>query len=451
MIELQHLTSIEAEQAVLGSILLEPGRLDECPNQPEEFSDGRHQKIMEYMRYLNDIGKPVDILVMAEQAGKDISKVGGLTYLMQLRESVPSAANMAHYQSIVRELYVQRRTAETLREHAIAGSQIGVDAKETLHKAREALDEIAAMSEPTTGGFRKMSEVLDGHEKEIIRRRNQQGVTGAKTASKELNELTSGHQRGDLEIIAARPSMGKTAYVVNDMIATARGGRPAALFSIEMPDKQISERAACAIGNVDSGKLRTGQFSDSDWERWTYATEELERLPIFISDAAGITLQEIDSEVKRLVKVYPGIVIYVDFLQLVNPGRKFTKPNEGVSYVSKGLKQVARKHNVPVVAISAVGRDCEKRQDKRPMMSDLRESGSIESDADIVLFLYRDEYYDPNTSKPGIVELILAKGRNVGTGIVEMVFNKRTGRFLDIDHTKKEGGEHKRKANPERR
>lgn len=429
----------EAEVFVLGSILIEPDLIYECYIQPEEFLDleaGRHRLIMEYFRYLADNDKPIDLLVMAETSGKNLSKIGGISYLSQLRESVPTVANFGYYQSIVRKSYIKRRASRTMRDLAEIGEG-DVDANEYAGTIQAAAEDIADLAESEQRDVVKMSDVLQGHEKVILKRREQQGITGSKTASVELDQMTGGHQDGDLEIIAARPSMGKTAYVVNDMIASARGGRPVALFSLEMAADKISERAICAIGNIDGTKMRTGNLGDLDWERWSYAMEELERLPIYIDDTPGLTLQQIGAKVKRLKKQHPRLVVYIDFLQLVDPGRKFSKDHEGVAFVSKGLKRIARKNNCPVIAISAVGRSVEQRQDKRPMMSDLRESGSIESDADIVLFLYRDDYYNADSSKKGIVELILAKGRNVGTGTVEMAFNKKTGRFLDIDRTKK--------------
>lgn len=446
------LSNYNAESSVLGSILQQPDLLSDCYLQKEEFGDPKHRLIMEYMRYLDDIEKPIDPVVMAQHAGKGIEKVGGISYLMQLRDSVPSLANFTDYQNIVRKLYIRRRTVETLEKMAGAGAsqENDADVREFIGGVQTALDEIAAIQEDSDDVM-KMSDVLRGHEKKLTQRRNQMGMTGAKTASEELDQLTGGHQEEDLEIIAARPSMGKTAYIVNDMVETTRGGRAAVLFSLEMSAEKIAERAVCAISNLDSTRLRTGQLQDNDWEKWSFAIHELERLPLLIADTPGLTLRQMEAKIKRLKKQYPRLVVYLDFLQLLNPGRKFTQEREGVAYVSKGLKQIARKYKIPVIAISAVGRDCEKRQDKRPMMSDLRESGSIESDADIVVFLYRDEYYNPKTTdKPGVVELILAKGRNVGIGTVEMLFNKKTGKFLNKPPAKKEAGSHERKADSKR-
>lgn len=220
-------------------------------------------------------------------------------------------------------------------------------------------------------------------------------------------------------------------------------GSAAAIFSLEMDRKKITERAVCAFGNIDSRKLNAGELDEDDWERWRIAKSRLDDLPIFIDDTPGITVQQIDRKVKKLVSEYPNLTVYIDFLQLINPGKKFKEERDGVKYVSQQLKQIARKYNVPVVAISAVGRGCEQRQDKRPMMSDLRESGSIESDADIIIFLYRDDYYNPETQKKGIIELIIAKGRNVGTGLVEMIYLRDKSRFINIRREVKDDGDKK--------
>jgi len=437
----------DAETSVLGSILQQPDLIDDCFLQPDEFADERHQLIMEYFRYLVDIGKPIDLVVMAEQSGKNLARIGGVQYLVQLAGSVPTVGNFGHYQDIIHKTYIHRRTVQMLSDMADAGKREGIEVNEYVGSVQAALDDITSLTEKNQNDVVKMSDTLIDHDKTIRKRREQRGITGAKTASLELDRMTGGHQDGDLEIIAARPSMGKTAFFINDMIATARSGRPALLFSLEMSKEKIAERALCVLGNIDNTKLRTGNLDDQDWERWSYAMDELDRIPLYIDDTPGITLQQIGAKVKRMIKKYPNLVVYIDFLQLVNPGRKFTKEHEGVAYVSKGLKQTARRNNVPVVAISAVGRQCEQRQDKRPMMSDLRESGSIESDADIIAFLYRDDYYNPQSEKKSIVEIIIAKGRNVGIGTIEMVFDKKTGKFLNIDRTAKEGatGGNKRK------
>lgn len=423
-----------AETSVLGAILQEPDLIDECYLQPEEFELEQHQLIMKYMRFLNDIDKPIDLVVMAEHSGQNLEKIGGIQYLVDLQNSVPTTSNMNHYQEIIRKSYIRRRTYDTLSNMAMAAQYGDDDVKEFVVRVQESIDEIAELStENGQGEIPKMADLLLGHEKKIAKRQEQKGLTGAKTASLEMDRMTGGHQNQDLTIIAARPSMGKTAYVINDMIETAKSGKTPILFSLEMSGEKISERAMCILGNIDSARLRTGNFGEEEWQRWNFAMTELNRLPIYIDDTPGITVQEIAAKVKRMKKKHSNLVVYIDYLQLISPGRRFDSEHQGVAYVSKMLKQIARRNDCPVVAISAVGRKCEERQNKRPLMSDLRDSGSIESDADVVIFLYRDEYYNKESEKKGIVELILAKGRNIGVGTIEMVFNAKTGKFLNID------------------
>ncbi|MFC5528425.1 replicative DNA helicase [Cohnella yongneupensis] len=438
----------QAECMVLGSIIMEPDFLGECTLQPDDFEaniDDRHQKIMEYLRYLEENDIPITVVSMAEQSGKNLNRIGGMTYLLQLTSSVPTLSpdSFSHYQKIVRDASIHRKAMTKMAQVMQAGASGNVKGSEFISAAQAAVEELIESNDSKEDNeIRKMSDVLINHDKEIKERKTKRGLTGAKTVSHNLDRLTGGHQDEDLEIVAARPSIGKTAYVVNDMLETARAGRPPLIFSLEMQGKKIAERFICAIGNIDSGKLRNGAFDDSDWERWSYAITELERLPIYIDDNPDTTLQDIARKVKQMKKKHPNLVVYVDFLQLVSPGKRSGKTHEDVSAVSRGLKRIARKNKCPVVAISAVGRGVEQRTDKRPMMSDLRESGSIESDADIVIFLYRDDYYDRESAKKGILEVNVAKGRNVGVGMIEMFFNRQTGRILDLDPIKREEMKH---------
>lgn len=435
--------SYEAECSVLGSILINSELIQECDLQPREFNDKRHQLMMEYMYHLkeNYPDKPVDLVLIGTVAGNNIHKIGGFEYLMKLSESVPSTSNFKYYHEVVREKAKLRDASDILRKQS---ENVGnaENSDEYINDAMQALEGLSANSNDAKE-FVKMSDTLKGHEDVITKRQESKGVTGSKTASADLDELTGGWQKQDLIIIAARPSIGKSAYMLCD---AERGQAPAAkygttrsaaaIFSIEMPAVKLSERMICNLGNLDGRKLKSGDLTETDWKNWASAMTRLDDYPIFIRDSVGITLQQIERSVSKLVKIYPDLIVYIDYLQLINPGKKFSQPHEGIAFVSKGLKAIARKYDIPIVALSAVGRDVEKRQDKRPLMSDLRESGSIESDADIVIFLYRDDYYDPNSNKKNIIELIVAKGRDIGTGLVEMVYIRSKSKFIDI--TKKE-------------
>lgn len=442
MTEAQLPFAYEAETAVIGSILLEPRLLDECTLSPEDFGgigegDKRHELIFSFIRYLEEIGEPIDLQVMAHKAGKQVEKFGGFTYLMELVRSVHSVANFERYQKIVRETSIKRQAVTTLREIA-TGAADSVTPSETIAEAIDALGALLDASDDKRE-MRKLSETGIRHKETLQTRKEEKGMTGARGCSDDLNRITGGHQDGDFIVTAARPSIGKTAYALNDSVVAAGDyikrnvNGAVAIFSLEMDEMPIYERTVCIIGNIDAAILRSGNMSADDWERYEMAQYRLNQLPLYIDDSPGQTIQGIRRKIKNLKKKFEKLYVIIDFLQLIDPGRTFKDENRAVAYVSKQIKQIAREFKCPINAISAVGRKCEERQNKRPMLSDLRESGSIESDADIVQFLYRDDYYHPESDKKGIVEIILAKGRNVGTGTVEMVYNRKTSRFLNLE------------------
>lgn len=431
----------QAEVALLGSLILNPDLVDECYIQPEEMvADERHKLALHYMKYTYEKDGTISFLNMAERSGKNLEKIGGITYLTQLAGAVPKDINFNHYQAVIRSGYMQRVAISSMQTVATKIQQEDSDIKEQLAAAQEMLERIAELAPKNqTSGLRKMSATLEGHVEELYERKKSKGLTGAPTVSKQLDKLTGGHQRGDLEIVAARPSMGKTAYMNNDAITVARSGRPAAIFSAEMKDRKITERVICSLANLDNNRMRSGAFDDDDWFKYSMARDELDQLPLFIDDTPGMTVQHIRREVKRFVKNYgSGGVIYIDYLQLIEAGVKLGSRQQEVEYVSRYLKRIARNFDVTVVALAQLSRKVEERQDKRPMMSDIREAGGIEQDGDIITFLYRDDYYNKDSEKKNIVELIVAKGRDVGTGTVEMIFLKNYGKFVDHDRGQKE-------------
>lgn len=430
----------EAEVAFLGSLMLEPELMDEVYIRPEELTaDPRHPKILEYFQYIYEHDGTIDTSLMLARSGKRVEKIGGFSYLTDLATSVPTTANFQRYQDTIRTAYLQRKTAELLETSAAKMETVAeVDVKDQIAQMQAQLEELAEMAPRERGaGLKRMHDVLDGHVEELTERAKQKGMTGPPTVSREMDKLTGGHQPGDLEIVAARPSMGKTAFMNNDAIKVARSGAIAAIFSAEMLAITITERVICSLGNLDSHKIRSGGFTETDWEKYSYARAELEQLPIYIDETPGMSIQHIKSEVRRLVKQNPGrrIVVYIDYLQLIPAGFKISSRREEVEYVSRQLKMMARQYGVTVVALSQLSRKVEDRPDKRPMLSDLRESGAIEQDADIITFLYRDDYYNANSEKRNIVEVIIAKGRNIGTGTVEMVFLKQYSKFVDMDRS----------------
>ncbi|CAM3366019.1 replicative DNA helicase [Paenibacillus lupini] len=429
--------SYEAEAAVLGTLILYGEKMDECILKPEEFdADPRHSTIMEYLRFTWEQDGAINPVLMVQRSGKKIERMGGLEYLMQLSGSVSHHHHFAQYQKVVRNAHIAKRTREAMQGIAVAGSSAGVDTTKLLSDARAAIEEISELTiTDSDKGLKHIKTFLEGHSDKIVERKKKRGLTGSKTVSAQLDKMTGGHQKGDLDIYAARPSMGKTALIINEMITAARNGTAVAFISLEMSAALVVDRFICSLANIENTKMRSGDFDDDDWVNYSFAVEEFIKLPIYIDDTTGMSLQDIRREIKELLKKHSHVALYVDYLQLVQPGRSFKEPRDGVAYVSKGLKALGRSLDVSVVAISAVGRQCEQRQDKRPMMSDLRESGSIESDGDNIVFLYRDDYYNSDSEKKGIVELIVAKGRNVGVGKVEMVFLKQYGKFADLDNS----------------
>ena len=431
--------NFDAELSVLGSILIQPDLIETVPLRPEMFYNGQNALIFEFMQYLTDEGKPVDPLTIVSAAGDDIMKIGGMGYLSDLMNSVPVVSNYSYYAEIVRNLFHTREIMRTLSQSLSAGSAI-VNPTQYLMETLSRLESLTG-GQNAISGTKRMSEYVPEHKKMVKARKEVKGLSGAKSCSDDLNKMTGGYQDEEFSVIAARPSMGKTAFVLNDAVSVAdeylrkgiNGCVP--IFSIEMGAITMTERVICIIGGIDADKLRTGEMTEEDWTAYAMAEHRLNILPIYINEEAGQTIQSIEQEVKALRKKYEKAFVLIDFLQLVEVEQKGLDGHSKIAYISKSCKKIARKYKVHVCAISAVGRKCEERQDKRPMMSDLRESGSIESDADIIIFLYRDDYYDKESKKKQIVELIVAKGRNIGTGTVEMVYRKSNNRFLNFDRS----------------
>ncbi|WP_217563046.1 replicative DNA helicase [Paenibacillus sp. GbtcB18] len=429
------LYNLQAEEAVLGAILVDPDVMAVAATKlkPESFFLNTNQIVFGAMAALTEEGKPIDSVTVTDRLQQigELDAVGGVLYLAKLSGAVPSTANAAYYIDIVKER-AQYRKAKTYVDQKVREAE--KDAAAFISGIQETLSEL--QEEMAEGGdFRKMGSILEDHEETVYNRQAQGGLTGVKTASRDLDALTSGRQNQDLIIIAARPSIGKTAYMLNEAKAAAESGTVDAvgIISLEMRDVTLGERLICLISGLDSRKLRSGFLDEADWERYSHGRAALENLSIYIDDSPGTTIQQIDAKVKRFKERHGRIIIYVDYLQLISAGKKFPNRETELSFISRSLKQMARKYNCPVAAISSVSRACEQRQDKRPMLSDLRESGQIEFDADEVDFLYRDDYYNAESEKKNIVEIIVAKGRNTGTGVVEMVFLKDRSRFVDMD------------------
>ncbi len=430
--------NIEAEQSVLGAVFLAKEALITAIEilRPEDFYKASHQRIFQTMLDLYEKGEPVDLVtVTAElQDKKVLDEIGGVTYLTSLSSSVPTAANIAYYAKIVEEKSLLRRLIRTATQIANDGYGRDDEVSEIVADAERYILEIA--QNRNSGGFTPIRDVLmETYERIEYLSQRKGDITGIPSGYPDLDKMTAGFQRSDLIILAARPSVGKTAFALNvAQNVAARAGETVAIFSLEMGASQLVQRMICAEGNLDASKMRSGSLEEDDWQKLTMAIGTLAKAPIYIDDTPGVTVQDIRAKCRRLQTERGLGMILIDYLQLIHGRGRGENRQQEVSEISRTLKGIARELNVPIIALSQLSRSVEQRQDKRPMMSDIRESGSIEQDADIVAFLYRDDYYDKETESKNIIEIIIAKQRNGPTGTVELAFLKEFNKFVSLDH-----------------
>lgn len=431
--------SIEAEQAVLGAIFLEKEALVTVSEilTPEDFYRTSHKKIYEVMIAIGESGEPVDLITVTAELKKRkwIDEVGGIAYLSDLASSVPTAANVEYHAEIVAEKAVLRRLIRTATEIATSGYQSIEPVENILSDAEKSILEIS--NKGHRSGFVRIADVLmETYNRLEYLSKSHGEITGVPSGYHDLDRMTSGFQKSDLIIVAARPSVGKTAFALNIAQNVAvRAKQSVAIFSLEMSASQLVSRMLCAESNVDANRLRTGKLEEEDWEKIIMGMGALADSPIFIDDTPGITIAEIRSKLRRLHTEQNGLgLVLIDYLQLITGKSRAGSENrqQEISEISRQLKAIARELHVPVIALSQLSRAVEQRQDKRPMLSDIRESGSIEQDADIVAFLYRDDYYNPDTEDKNIVEIIIAKHRNGPTGKVKLAFLKEYNKFVNV-------------------
>ncbi|WP_047153303.1 replicative DNA helicase [Aneurinibacillus tyrosinisolvens] len=431
--------NVEAEQAVLGAIFLEREALITTTDilTPEDFYRTSHQRIFHVMVDLGERGEPVDLVTVTAELEnrRQLEEVGGVSYLTDLATSVPTASNVEYYARIVEEKATLRRLIRAATKIAADGYTAGEDIPGILNDAEKSIMQISQRQR--TSSFQHIKDVLvDTYEHIEALASNKGEITGVPTGYPDLDKMTAGLKPSELIILAARPAVGKTAFALNvAQNVAARAGAPVAIFSLEMSATQLVQRMICAEGNIDAQRMRTGYFADDDWHKLTMAIGTLSNAPIYIDDTPGITISEIRSKCRRL-KTEAGLgLIMIDYLQLIT-GRKGGGDNrqQEISEISRTLKLIARELECPVIALSQLSRAVESRQDKRPMLSDIRESGSIEQDADMVAFLYRDDYYDKETEKKNIIEVIIGKQRSGPTGTVELAFLKEYNKFVSLSH-----------------
>lgn len=436
--------SIEAEQSVLGGLLLESSALDKIADliTGEDFYRKEHRLIYQQIVRLSELAKAIDVITVAEAleiAGK-LSEVGGLPYLGGLAQNVPSAANVRRYGEIVRERSIMRKLVEVGSD--IAGSAYnptGRDAAQLLDEAEKKVFEIAEAGSRGKQGFMSMPPLLTQVVEKIetlYGRDNSSDVTGMATGFTDLDRMTSGLQPGDLVIVAGRPSMGKTAFSINIAENVALDSKlPVAIFSMEMGASQLATRMLGSVGKLNQHDLRTGKLQDDDWGRLTHALGRLNDAPIFIDESAALSALEIRARSRRLSRQHGQLgLIVVDYIQLMgsNAGKASENRATEISEMSRSLKALAKELQVPVVALSQLNRSLEQRPNKRPVMSDLRESGAIEQDADLILFIYRDEVYNSDSPDKGKAEIIIGKQRNGPIGKVELAFRGEYTRFDNL-------------------
>ena len=433
--------SIEAEQAVLGGLMLDN---EAWPNVTErlnsnDFYRRDHANIFRAVEVLANDSKPFDVVTLAEwlRSHEQLSEVGGMAYLGQLAENTPSAANIAAYADIVRQRSI-------LRGLISAGTQIvesafrteGRNPDELLDLAESLVFEIAERESKSRRGFRPIKELLvDALDRIDMLFQRDNPITGVATGFYELDNMTSGLQKSDLVIIAGRPSMGKTAFAINiAQHAAIKEELPVAVFSMEMPSEQLAMRMMSSLGRIDQHKVRTGRLSDDDWPRLTHAVGILSEAKMFIDDTPALTPGDLRARCRRLAREHGIGLIVIDYLQLMQvPGTKENRATE-ISEISRSLKALAKELSCPVIALSQLNRSLESRQDKRPVMSDLRESGAIEQDADVIMFIYRDEVYKEDSPDKGIAEIIIGKQRNGPIGSRKLRFFGEYTSFENLAH-----------------
>ena len=429
--------NIEAEQAVLGAMLIKKEAIVEAQEilRPDDFYREAHRLVFEAMCTLAAEDEAVDLVTLVERLKKtgQLDKVGGLPFITATANTVPTAANVVYHAKIVREKADLRNLIDAATEIAGAAYEDADTVENIMDSAEKKILSIAGNR--AGGAFEPMKNILlRTFERINVLYDSKGGITGLATGFRDLDKLTSGLQPSDLILVAARPSMGKTAFTLN--IATYAGIRGArvAVFSLEMSKEQLVQRMLCAEGGIDSQKLRTGQLGDEEWNRLVMTSDKLNKAPIFIDDTAGITVMELRSKARRLQAERGLDLIVIDYLQLMQGrgGKGSESRQQEISEISRSLKALARELSVPVVALSQLSRSVESRQIKRPMLSDLRESGSLEQDADIVMFLYREDYYDQDTENKNITEVIIAKHRNGPVDSVSLFFQKEFTKFRDL-------------------
>ncbi len=431
--------SLDAEVSILGAILIDQDILAEVSSnlKARDFYDKRHELVYAAMLRLFEQHKPVDLLTLTEalKNKEELDEIGGPAYLAELTTAVPTAAHAESYAEIVAQKATRRRLIKASADIAELSYDEDSDVKDLLGQAEAEL--FAVSDANVTQDITSIAEILnDSFERLDELHRNKGQLRGVRTGWRDLDGKTAGLQRSDLIILAARPAMGKTTLVTNLAYNVAtKEKKPVILFSLEMSKEQLVNRMLADAANVDAWAIRTGDLTDEDFEKLSHAMGELAEAPIYIDDTPGLTVLEMRTKARRIAHDQPLGLIIIDYLQLMSGSSSGNQNNrvQEVSEISRGLKLVARELDVPLIALSQLSRTVETRSPQIPQLADLRESGSIEQDADIVMFIYREDYYNPETERQHVTDLIIAKHRNGPVGKIELYFHPERLRFMSLD------------------
>lgn len=426
--------SIEAEESVLGSVLMSVDALNEVMDQlePEDFYAPAHQAIFRAIRNLFNSNQAVDAITVSEELRRssELERVGGVSYVTSLLDIVPSAANIEYYASVVEEHSQRRELIKAGASVTDLAMRLDDEIANVLDRAEQTVLGVAGRK--VGDGMQRIGPLFFStlEELEALEARGSE-VTGLSTGFRDLDRKLTGLHPANLTIVAARPAMGKSALAGNIATNVAMERKPVAFFSLEMSKEEVAQRMLCSVARIDSMKLRTGQIGEAAWPRLTDAAGKLYEAPVFVDDSPVVTVTDIRAKCRRLKRQHGLDLIVVDYLQLMQGTSRENRQQE-IADISRSLKNLARELEVPMIAVSQLNRNLESREDKRPRLGDLRESGSLEQDADIVIFIYRDEYYNESSDKRGIAEVQVAKHRAGSTGTVEMTFMPEFTKFSDL-------------------
>lgn len=429
--------NIDAEQSVLGAMLLDKEAIINAAEiiGSEDFYKEAHKEIFGAMLELYNRDEPVDLVTLSEELNQrqTLEAIGGITYLTSLSSAVPTTTNVKYYAKIVEEKAILRRLIKTSSEILEKGYQAEEEVNNILDLAEKSIFDIS--QKRSQEGFSPIKEVLlESFNKIEELYQSKGGITGLTTGFVDIDRKTSGLQKSDLILVAARPSMGKTAFSLNvAQNAAIKGDASVAIFSLEMSKEQLVQRMLSAESHIEIQKIRTGTLNEDEWPRLAKAMGPLAQAKVFIDDTPGISVMEMKAKCRRLKMEHGLDMVLIDYLQLMSGDGRTESRQQEISNISRALKGLAREMDCPVVALSQLSRAPEMRADHRPILSDLRESGAIEQDADIVMFLYRDEYYHPDSEKRNIGEVIIAKQRNGSTGTVELAWLGQFTKFANLD------------------